>query len=78
MAKETPVSDKAQRREAARLKALEIQAEQLKQERRSRMVILASILAGVILLGALVYFILSKAPSDLEGITGRSGSYRLR
>ena len=69
MAKETPVSDKAQRRKAARLKALEIQAEQLKQERRSRMVILASILAGVILLGALVYFILSKAPSDLEGIT---------
>lgn len=68
MAKETPVSDKAQRRETARLKALELQAEQLKQERRSRMVILASILAGVVLLGALVFFILSKAPSDLEGI----------
>lgn len=69
MAKETPTSDKARRREEARQKALELQQEQLKREQRSRIVVLSAILLGVVLLGGLIYFILSKAPSDLAGIT---------
>lgn len=69
MANDANISDKAKRREEARLKALKLQQEQLSREKRSRIIILVSILAGVAVLGALVYFILAKAPSDLEGIT---------
>lgn len=68
MTKESPVSDKAQRREEARQKALQLQQEQLKREKRSRLIILSAIVVGAILLGGLIYFILSKAPSDLAGI----------
>lgn len=68
MSKETPVSDKARRREEARQKALQLQQEQLKREKRSRLIVLGAIIAGAIVLGGLIYFILSKAPSDLAGI----------
>lgn len=65
MAKE-PTTDKNTRREEARQKAMQIQKEQERRERRSRMIILASVVVGLALVVALAVVILSKAPKDLD------------
>lgn len=57
--------DKNKRREEARAKALEIKKEQERRERRSRMVILAAVIAGLALVVALAVIILRQAPSAI-------------
>lgn len=59
-------ADKNQRREEARQKAMQIQKEQERRERRSRIIILTSVIAGLALVIGLAFVILSKAPQDLD------------
>ncbi|PFG35286.1 DsbA family protein [Sanguibacter antarcticus] len=60
---------KAERRDAARAQALKLQQEQVRREKRTRAIIIGSLVAGLAIVGVIVYAILRSAPEDLEGIS---------
>ncbi|MDR3202902.1 MAG: thioredoxin domain-containing protein [Bifidobacteriaceae bacterium] len=59
-----PVSAKVRQREAARAEALRIQAERAAKARRSRILTIASLLGGLVIVAALVIVILQNGPSN--------------
>ena len=67
MVTKPPQSPKADRREAARAQALKLQQEQLRREKRTRITILASVVAGLIVVGLVAFFILQSQEDDFEG-----------
>lgn len=70
MVTKEPQPSKADRRDAARAQALKLQQEQIRREKRTRNVIIASVLAGVLVVVGIGYFIMKSAgPSVSSGIT---------
>lgn len=70
MATKEPQLSKADRRDAARAQALKLQQEQIRREKRTRTVIIASVLAGLLVVVGAGYAILKTAgPSVPSGIT---------
>lgn len=70
MVTKEPQPSKADRRDAARAQALKLQQEQIRREKRTRNVIIASVLAGVLVVVGIGYFIMKSAgPSVPSGIT---------
>lgn len=70
MATKEPQSSKAERRDAARAQALKLQQEQIRREKRTRNVIIASVLAGLLLVVGIGYAIMKSAgPTVPSGIT---------
>lgn len=67
MVTKPPQSPKADRREAARAQALKLQQEQLRREKRTRITILSSIVAGLVVVGLIVWLILRSAGPDFTG-----------
>lgn len=68
MATKEPQLSKVDRREVARAQALKLQQEQVRREKRTRAVIIASLVAGVLLFAGIAFLILQKQGPDLEGI----------
>ena len=68
MVTKDPQLSKAERRDAARAQALKLQQEQLRREKRTRAIIIASLVAGLAIVGVIVWAILRSAGPDLEGI----------
>lgn len=62
----SPTSHGLSRREEARLKAQALQQEQARRERRSRIVLFASLLIGVLAVVGVGWFILQQQPSQLS------------
>lgn len=70
MVTKEPQLSKADRRDAARANALKLQQEQVRRERRTRNVIIASVLAGLLVVVGVGYFIMRSAgPTVSSGIT---------
>ena len=70
MVTKEPQPSKADRRDDARAQALKLQQEQIRREKRTRNVIIASVLAGVLVVVGIGYFIMKSAgPSVSSGIT---------
>ncbi|MBI9114530.1 DsbA family protein [Sanguibacter suaedae] len=69
MAPNGPQLSKAERRDAARAQALRLQEEQLRREKRTRAIIIASLVAGIAIVGVIVWAILRSAAPDLQGIS---------
>ena len=70
MVTKEPQSSKTDRREAARAQALKLQQEQIRREKRTRNVIIASVLAGLLVVFGIGYFIMKNAgPNVSSGIT---------
>ena len=70
MVTKEPQSSKADRREAARAQALKLQQEQVRREKRTRNVIIASVLVGLLLVVGIGYAIMKSAgPTVPSGIT---------
>ena len=70
MVTKEPQSSKADRREAARAQALKLQQEQIRREKRTRNVIIASVLAGLLVVVGVGYLILRSADPEVpSGIT---------
>ncbi|GEM_PF-5788014 len=65
MSNKSAGNTQAARREEARKLAEKMKKEQERAERRSRMIILISVIAGLAVVGGLIAFILSKAPKDI-------------
>ena len=68
MVTKDPQLSKAERRDAARAQALKLQQEQLRREKRTRAIIIASLVAGLAIVGVIVWAILRSGGPDLEGI----------
>ena len=70
MVTKEPQQSKAERRDAARAQALKLQQEQIRREKRTRSVIIASVLVGVLVVIGIGYAIMKSAgPSISTGIT---------
>lgn len=70
MVTKEPQSSKTERREAARAQALKLQQEQVRREKRTRNVIIASVLAGLLVVVGVGYGIMRSAgPTVSSGIT---------
>lgn len=70
MVTKEPQVSKADRRDAARAQALKLQQEQIRREKRTRNVIIASVLAGLLVVVMAGYFIIKSAgPGVDSGIT---------
>ena len=70
MVTKEPQPSKADRRDAARAQALKLQQEQIRREKRTRNVIIASVLAGVLIVVGVGYGIMkSGGPTVSSGIT---------
>lgn len=65
MSNKSAGNTQAARREEARKLAEKMKKEQERAERRSRMIILISVVVGLAVVGGLIAFILSKAPKDI-------------
>lgn len=68
MVTKPPQSPKADRREVARAQALKLQQEQLRREKRTRITILSSIVAGLAVVGVIAWIILRSAGPDYTGL----------
>lgn len=62
----TPRPSKAARREEARADALRLREEQQRQARRQRTIVIALLVVGLVVVGGVVAFILSRAPQTSD------------
>ncbi|WP_029068231.1 DsbA family protein [Jonesia quinghaiensis] len=69
MSSPNPPAKSTDRREEARQRAMKIQQEQEARERRSRLIVLISVILGVGLVVGIGYWILSQQQSDVANVT---------
>ena len=66
MSNQSAGGSKADRRDAARERALAIQKEQERREKRSRLIVLISVIAGVVVVALLAFFILNQQKQPVD------------